>query len=110
MKYLITESKLNQVIFRYLDNQDFIRIEERNKIYFVNSEDDEYAQIRYGKDDGLCYVYYKLIDEISSLFSLDETDSKEVIGRWVENTLQMRVTETSSLFRFSFSRLRIPSK
>jgi hypothetical protein len=109
MKYIITESKLNQVIFRYLDNQDFIRIEEGNKIYFVNSEDDEYAQIRYGKDDGLCYVYYKLIDEISSLFSLDETDSKEVIGRWVENTLQMRVTEPLLKCFSSSPKLRIPS-
>jgi UDP-galactopyranose mutase len=30
MKYLITESKLEKVIFRYLDNQDFIQIKLSN--------------------------------------------------------------------------------
>jgi len=96
MKYLITESQLDRTIFRYLDNQDFIRIEKKDNIYFVNSEDDEYAQIRYDKDDGRCYIYYKLIDEISTFFSLDESEAEQVIGRWVENTLQMRVTDTKS--------------
>jgi hypothetical protein len=94
MKYKITDSKLENVIFLYLDNQDFIPIEKGDKIYFANSEGDEYAQIRYNKYDGWCYMYYKLVDEISSFFSLEESVSMEVIGRWVENTLQMRVTNT----------------
>ena len=94
MKYLITESQLDRTIFRYLDNQDFIQIKNRDSIFFVNSEGDEYAQIRYNEDDGWCYIYWKLIGEISSFFSLEESDSEQVIGRWVENTLQMRVTDT----------------
>jgi hypothetical protein len=98
MKYKITDSKLESVIFLYLDNQDFIQIKIEDSIYFVNSEGDEYAQIRYDKDDGWCGIYYKLIDEISSFFSLVEIDSKEVIGRWVENTLQMRVTDTGTKY------------
>ena len=94
MKYLITESKLEKVIFRYLDNQNFIQIEKNGSIYFINSEGDEYGQIRYDKEDGWCGIYYKLIEDISSFFSLQEYDSKQVIGRWVENTLQVRVTYT----------------
>ena len=96
MKYLITESQFDKVIFRYIDNQDFIRIEKGNRIYFVNSEGDEYAQIKYNKNDGWCFISIDLIKEISSFFSLELTDSKEVIGRWVENTLQMKVTDTLS--------------
>ena len=95
MKYKITDKQLYDVIFLYLDNQDFIRIERRNSIYFVNSEGDVYAQIRYDKKNGWCYIYWKLIGEISSFFSLEESDSEQVIGRWVENTLQMRVTNTN---------------
>ena len=102
MKYFITESKLNQVIFRYLNNQDFIQIEKNNSIHFVNSENDQYAQIRYDKSDGWCGIRYNLINEISSFFSLQESDSKEVIGRWVENTLQMKVTETQISFSIPF--------
>jgi hypothetical protein len=51
MKYLITESQIDKVIFKYLDNQDFIQIEKGDGVYFVNSEGDEYAQIRYFKKD-----------------------------------------------------------
>ena len=92
MKYLITESQFDNIIFKYLDNQDFIQIEQNNRIYFVNSEEDEDSQIRFDKEDGWCYIYYKLIEEISAFFSMEEYESQKVIGRWVENTLQMEVT------------------
>jgi hypothetical protein len=110
MKYKITDKKLESVIFLYLNNQDFIQIERGDKIYFANSEGDEYAQIRYNKYDGWCYMYYKLVDEISSFFSLEESVSMEVIGRWVENTLQMRVTNTVGQINFITDLLRIPNK
>ena len=98
MKYLITESQLDRVIFKYLDNQDFIQIEEGSSIYFVNSESDEYAQIRYDEDSEVCFINIDLVKEISSFFSLELSVSKEVIGRWVENTLQMRVTNATHRF------------
>jgi len=96
MKYLITESQREKLIFKYLDNQDFIPIEKYQRVYFVNSENDEYAQIRYDKNNGWCYIYWKLIGEISSFFSLGQNESEKVIGRWVENTLQVRVTNTNA--------------
>jgi len=95
MKYLIKESQINNVVFWYLDNQDFIQINKGNKIYFVNSEGDEYAQIRYDKSDGWCFININLINEISSFFSLQRSDSEKIIGKWVENTLQMKVTNTA---------------
>ena len=98
MKYLITENQFDKIIFKYLDNQDFIIIDKDNSIYFVNSEGDRYAQIRYVKSDGWCYIYHKLIDEISKFFSLQYTDSEQIIGRWVENTVQMKVTKTKEKF------------
>jgi hypothetical protein len=109
MRYKITDKQLESVIFLYLDNQDFIQIERGDKIYFVNSEGDDYAQIKYDKDDGYCFIYYKLVDEISSFFSLEESDSEKVIGRWVESTLQMRVTYTFYSLQMGYSQLRIPS-
>ena len=110
MKYLITESQIDNLIFMYLDNQDFIRIDKGDNIYFVNSEGDEYAQIRYDKKNGWCGIYYKLVDEISRFFSMEESDSKEVIGKWVENTLQMKTTDTIMNLSHAIEQLRIPSK
>ena len=97
------------MVFKYLDNQDFIRIEKGNRIYFINSEGDEYAQIRCNKNDGVCFISYKLVNEISSFFSLRTSDSEEIIVKWVENTLQMKVKYTSRLGPNTSSKLRIPS-
>ena len=110
MKYLITESQLDRMIFKYLNNQDFIQIVKGNRIYFVNSENDEYAQIRFDKDDGWCFIDYYLINEISSFFSLQRSDSEKIIGKWVENTLQMKVTNTTSNPSSMLPSLRIPYK
>ena len=110
MKYLITESQLDKAIFLYLNNQDFIQINRDGSIYFVNSEGDEYTQIKYDKLNGWCYINFDLTEEISSFFSLDESDSESAIGRWVENTLQMKVTNTKWDLPRTNSLLRIPSK
>jgi hypothetical protein len=108
MKFLITESQFDNVIFKYLDNQDFIQINFDEKIYFVNSVNDVYAQIKYDKNSGWCYVYYKLIEEISTFFSMQDSDSESVIGRWVENRLQMKVTDTHQTQHPAHAWLRIP--
>jgi len=92
MKYLITESQLDRLIFNYLDNQDFIQIEKKGVIYFVNSENDSYCQIKYDINDKWCMINYDLIDEVSSFFSLDEYDSKKLIEQWFEDTLQIKVS------------------
>ena len=110
MKYIITESKLERAIFIYLNNEDFIQIERNNNIYFANSEDDDFAQIRYHKKNGWCHINLNLIEDVSLLFSLGEVDSKRFIGRWVENTIQMDV-EYAQWVVFSKSELlSIPPK
>ena len=92
MKYLITESKLNKVIFKYLDNQDFVVIKSTmgNILYYVNSEDDEFAQIKYYPEDRWCTIHYDLADEVSKFFSLDYEDSINVINKWIEDKLGIK--------------------
>jgi hypothetical protein len=111
MKYLITESQAKiAATFHKLDMKKFIQIEMDGRIYFVKSKDDEYAQIRYFTDNGWCLISVNLINEISSWFSLDETDSKTYIAKWVENTLQMEVTTIYSGHLSNIVSLRIPSE
>ena len=102
MKYLITESQLDKAVFKYLDNQDFIRIKKRGWINFVNSRDDEFAKIRYDERASWCYIKYDLITEISDFFSLNQSDSEEVIGRWVGNTLKRKVIHSFTIYSESF--------
>lgn len=97
MKYLINESQIDKVIFKYLDNQDFItkRMAGDNITYFVNSENDEFSGglIQHYRSGGECVMSFELIDEIKEFFSMEFNSSKYVIARWVENTLGRRVKE-----------------
>jgi len=100
MKYIITENQKNmiieKVIFKMLDNQKYNIIEKGDKIYFVKNIGDKYADIRYDKYDGWCWIYYDLVSLFSSMTSSKQIDVKEIIGRYVEDTLQMEVKHTSS--------------
>lgn len=103
------DKDLERVIFSYLHSQDFIVTGNDTSLFFHNSESDELAQIRYDEDDGWCYIDYDLIKEISSSFSLGLSGSEEVIGRWVENTLKMKVTYTNPRASALGGTLKIPS-
>jgi hypothetical protein len=101
MKYLITESQLDKVIFKYLDNQDFIirnstktSFGVSNIIHFLNSSGDLAADslINFYRD-GDCWINHELIDEIAKFFSMDFDDSKYVIARWVGYKLDTGVGE-----------------
>ena len=101
MKYLITESQLDKVIFKYLDIQDFVLYDEKKKfnnyIYFLNHINDDTAQISVyvtnalGKDRDWVYVNGELIEELSGFFSIDEDECLETIKRWVTKSLNMEV-------------------
>jgi len=98
MKLIITESQKNKiiekVIFKYLDNRNYNQLDIKNRIYFVKNIGDQYADIRFDKSDGWCYINYDLTPFFSRMMSVERSDIKEVIGRWVEHTLQMKVKYT----------------
>ena len=85
MKYLITESKISNIVSMYLDNQDFVQIGYGENIYLVNSEKDEYAQIGYNVKNHWCVISYDLVEEIISFFSLSYSDIITIVTKWFEN-------------------------
>ncbi len=98
MKLIITESQkdkiIEKVVFKYLDKQNYNQIEIDNKIYFVKNIGDKYADIRFDKSDGWCGISYDLVSFFSRMMDIETSDSKAIIGRWVEHTLQMEVKDT----------------
>ena len=84
MKYIVTQEQIDKVIFKYLDNQDFIHIQYGVNDYLVNSERDEYAQIRLNKKVRWCTINYDLLKEVSSFFSISNSDVLSIINKWVE--------------------------
>jgi len=103
------DKDLERVIFSYLDSQDFIVTGNDTSLFLANSESDKLAQIRYDEDREVCFINIDLNKEISSLFSLRRDESQKVISRWVENTLQMKVTKTTDAYMNIDQWLRIPN-
>ena len=101
MKYLITESQLDKVIFRYLDIQDFVLYDNKRKfnnyIYFLNNINDDMAQISvyvtnaFGEVKYWVFVNNDLIKMLSGFFSIDKNECLEIIKRWVSSVLNMEV-------------------
>ena len=98
MKYLITESQFDKAVFKYLDNQDFVPMEYGTYDYFLNSEKDEYAQIKFNKRSRWCTIERELMVEIASFFSLKYHEAMSLIARWVESKIgiEFNTVETQS--------------
>lgn len=111
MKFIIKESKMEKVISNYIDKLDYDIIVKKIKvhsvdskvIYFVRKNNDGYADIRFEFWDFKCYINSDLIDEINDLFSIDPDDdfgidSKDIVGEWVENKLNLKEIHWYNLY------------
>ena len=114
MKIIITEDQRDKIIeksiFKYLDKRNYIQLDINDNVYFVENEGDEYAVIRYNKDIGWCGISYELVSFLSKLTSTEMSVIKGIIGRWVEDTLQMKVSNTLPLLGALHPSLKIPYK
>ena len=97
MKYLITESQLDKIIFRSLDNQNFVKIKKDKEICFLYSPDDLWAVMKYMR--GKLIINENLTREIQSFFSIDEDDAEILIRDWVskETGINIDVWDIKSL-------------
>jgi len=97
MEYKIPQDKIDKIIFKYLDN-NLKGLEKRKPKYYEGIvfayPDEEYGILGW-KKGGTLYVHYVIIDEIFSVFKLEESDIESLIGRWVSDRLQLEVKNTS---------------
>jgi hypothetical protein len=94
MKFEISDNKLEKVVFKYLEGKNFIIRETPYDYYFLENEGDKYVQIRIRKNDMVCFIYYKLSEEIESFFSIEFPMVKDVLKKYVENILNIKVSKT----------------
>ena len=114
MKLIITESQKDKIvkklIFKYLDNRNYNQLEIDDRIYFVKNVGDQYADIIFNKSDGWCGISYELASFFSRMMGIEPSDIRDVIGRWVEHTLQMEVKDITAIFIVGPALLNIPYK
>jgi hypothetical protein len=98
----------DKIIEKYLTTQNYNQLDIKNRIYFVKNIGDQSADIRFDKSTGWCYVHYDLMSFFSRMMGVEHSDIQDVIGRWVEHTLQMEVKNTFFQFPQPNSKLKIP--
>ena len=100
MKYIITESQLDNIIFDYLDAQDFYHREDGGGHYFFESErsykDNQYAKIAYFFMSEDCFISSDILTEVAEFFSLDLYTSLNIISDWVGNKIGIEIKYPSS--------------
>ena len=91
MKYIIAESQIDSLIFKYLNDLNLYIIEDKEDYYFFTSKQSwsrgEFAIIAYHKKHNDCFISSSILTEITGFFSLDLNTSMNVIKDWVENKL-----------------------
>ena len=96
MKYIIPQDKIDNIVFKYLD-LNLKGLEKRKPKYFKGVV---FAYPNYGygilgwKNNGTLYIYYDLINQISSTFGLYKSESQSIIGRWVSDRYKLEVRNT----------------
>ena len=95
MKYIILESKLEQLVDIFLDEQNFVVIEHKIELkkyfYFVHSENSKHAQIVYDVWSGRLFFNDNLLSSILGFFNIDEDDASIYIRNWVQNKLNYKI-------------------
>ena len=90
MKLIISESKLEQIVFMYLDKQNFIEVEDGKDVYLLNNEEDKYAQIKYEGGVDWVGISNSLCMEVSHMFSISETESERFIAKWIKKRFNVK--------------------
>ena len=110
MKYIITESRLENLIFKFLDDKlEGIELKKGRYLDIVFAFPGEgYGLMGWEKSEAL-YVYWEFIDEIKLMFSMQESEFLDVIGRYVESRYNLKVNHTDIHRAFNTYQLRVDS-
>ena len=100
MKITISEDRIEQLIFKYLDKRfeklEKVKGESFNIVFKYPGE--EYGILGWEKS-GLLLIYYKLIDNIFSFIPIEKSEIQKIIGRYVEDRYNLKVRNTQLLYR-----------
>ncbi len=121
MKYIITESRLENLIFKFLDGR-LKNIElkkgDYSDIVFVfpgetyglmgwKKSNRSFSDDKIVNQSNRLFSYYEIVDEVKNVFSMDESDVLDVIGRYVESRYNLKVDGNKYLRIFNLKPLKV---
>jgi hypothetical protein len=102
MKYIITESRLNDIVFKYLDTT--LSAIEKRKGHFKDVvfafPDEEYAVMGWENDSKSLYIHNRISGSIQPLFGLDKIAALDIIAMYVEDRYNLRVDNIKEIDYF----------
>ena len=97
MKYIITESQIDRVVFKWLNSEygDLTPFEtEKHPDYIFFMKDGEVV-FDYNKENGYVYISYeKIWSFLENFFGLEYEEIQGLTKKWVEEHYKLRVTTT----------------
>ena len=99
MKYIIPQSKLENIIFKYLDMKGLkqIKTSVAYNFYIPDGEDGKHFLINCGLD-GDCFISSILAQDVCDMFSIDPDDSLSMIRNWIESKTDIKIVSYNSDF------------
>ena len=99
MKVIIPENRIEQIIFKYLDVKFKDLEQSKGKYYDIvfKYPGEDYGTLEWEKSGSL-WIYSKLINNISSFIPIEKYEIQKIIGRYVEDRYNLKVTNTNNGF------------
>jgi len=95
MKYLITQSQLDKIIFRYLDKRGLYKMGyDKGYVFWESKESWEsggYIIITANRDRSDCFVSSDLLVEVATMFSLELSNCLDIVGEWINTQIDFNV-------------------
>jgi hypothetical protein len=112
MKYIITESRLENVIFKYLDRKlDGIKLKKGKYVdsvlAFTGQKYGLIGYLNFSGQSGDLYIFVDLRNNIMSMFSMEKDDAIEVIKNYVENRYNFNVNYTHVAHYIPWAELQV---
>ena len=93
MKIIITESKLNSVVLKWLDKEfgNLTEVVRDDKIFYVDENGLPLFMYYQDSKNGNVYINYERIwIFFESIFGLKESQTEEILTIWLEDTYNLR--------------------
>ena len=91
MKYIISESRLNQIMKRFLDSFLLSKnvMDNQGGIAVYDDDDEDYLQYFPRKKE--LFILNEFLDEFEAMFGLTRKESIKFIMDWFENEFHVKV-------------------
>ena len=97
MKYIITESRLNDIVKSWLSNSfgDLVPYETKKYPNYIFYRKGDEVIFEYNKKNGYVYISYdKIWSFLQSMFGMEDQQIQDLTKEWVEEHYKLRVTTT----------------